>query len=157
MQTNGHLTVVLASHRPGVLALHAHRVAALLGEAGVVDYPRLQFGQLRLAFERKTLPHRLVRPTADRYALLQALSHPLDRRLFIDEPPRHRRDALAVAIEQQAREVVLHRLSALGPAHPYRHRFEVGRQLPVESFQLSGVHIDGRSHPRIAVNLKVSK
>ena len=151
MQAHGDLAVVLATERSRVLALHAHRMSPLLGEPRVVDHPGLQFGQLHFGLERQAFPHLLVGPRADRHALLKALAHRLNLGLVINEPPRHRLDALAVAIEQKSREVVPHRLPALGSPHTVRHRVEVGRQLTVESLQLALVHPNGRSRRRIGV------
>src|ERR1041384_6124911 len=76
---------------------------SLLGEPGVVD--------------RKPAKHLPLRPLADRHALLQALAHALDLGPFVDQSRSEWLDALALAIQQQPREVEPERFSSLGASH----------------------------------------
>jgi hypothetical protein len=151
VQADGDLAVVDPAERSRVLPRDRDGMRPLLGKARVIDDERLDPRQLGLELARQPAAHLVVRPVGDDYGLLKPLSHRLDLGRVVHQPRRHRLDALALTVEQQARDVGGERLATFRPPHALDHRSDELAELSVELPQIAPVHPDRRSHAGIPV------
>src|SRR5690349_6779294 len=131
METHSDLTIIDSSQRPRVLTSDSDRVLTLLRMSRVVDDERLDAGQLAVELARQSREHLAVGPRADGDALLQALAHRLNLAAVVDQPGRHRLDALSLAVEQKPGDVPTHRAPPLGPPHVGDHRVDILAQVAI--------------------------
>ena len=151
VQARGDLAVVGAPERAGVLPGDPHRRLSLLREPGVVDDERFDPRQLDVQLERQPAAKLVVGPVTHRYALLEALPHRLDLGRGVNEPRRHRLDALALTVEQQPGDVQAHGTTPLLAAHAFHEGVHVLGELPLQLRDRLSIHRNGRSQPRISV------
>lgn len=144
VKARGHLAVVGAAERARVLPRHADRGLPLLREAGVIDDQRLDVRQLGVELEREPAAQLVVGPVAHRDALLEALPHRLDLGGRVHQARRHRLDALALPVEQEARDVQAHGAAPLLAPHALHEGLHVLRELPLQLRNRPWVHPNGR-------------
>lgn len=148
MKAGRDLAVVRPSECPGVLPRHTDGVGALLREPRVVDDQRLDAGEPRIHLPCEPAADLVVRPVADRHALLEPLPHRFRLRRVADQPRRHRFDALALAVQEQASRVERHRVPSLHAPHPVEHLVGERLKLTVQGSQLRRGHAPFRSQLR---------
>jgi hypothetical protein len=115
-------------------------VLALLGESGVVEDERLSIRQLAIELQREARKQLGIRPPADGDAFLKPLSHRLSFAGIVNEPTRHRLDALSISIEQEPGEVGAQRLAPFPAPHPIEQLRRVCGELRIEPLDLASLH-----------------
>ena len=96
-------------------------------------------------------------PGTHHHALLQTLPHRLDLIRAVDQAGGDRLDALPLAIEQQAGDVLRHRRPALGPTEVRGQRVDERRQLAIQALQCVWRHTRNRSRPDRGVKSEVTR
>ena len=125
MQADGHLAVGQLAECAAILPGHAHGSLTRFGKGSFVNHPHLRLAQGidHLVGERPL--HLLDRPRALARELPQGLHVGPDSR-------RHRLDALALAIEQQAFEILARPQASLAAPHRSHQLLQETGESPIQ-------------------------
>ena len=134
------LTVTDLPQRAAVLAGNTDRHLSELRKARVVDHPRLR-RQLPAHPPRQRTPHRDRIPRRLVHELLQTLFIP------VRQPPGHRLDRLALAIQHQPAHIHLTPTPLILPAHRLEHLRGELHQPPAHPRQLPARQTSHNLHP----------
>ena len=147
LERDGDLAVADLAEGPAVLAGHAHRVLALLDEAGVIDDQRAGMAKRPADPLTHRFPDDLVLPVALVDELLERLDVVLLRLIDGAQPLGHRLDALPLTVEQKAAKVRLTPELPLAAADARRDVGHVRLEIPLQLLQDSCLH-DAKSEEK---------
>lgn len=139
MQARRNLTVIRAAERPRILPGHTDRMAPLLGKPGIVQDEGRRLGQIALDQAREPVKQRASVPGAHHHAWRQPLPHRLDLIGALDQARHDRLNALPLAIEQEAADVLRHCRPTLGTTEVCEQGVDESGQLTIQLLQRVGV------------------
>jgi hypothetical protein len=151
VKAHSDLTIIDPTQGPRVLACDPDWAGALFRKTSVVEDETIEVGKVLLELESKATLE-LVGPGALGDALLETLAHCLNLGRIVDEAGGKRLDALTLAIEEQADDILAERLATFSASEAFQEGVEVLAKLPRQFLECGLVHSMGRSHLVARVN-----